>query len=295
MASSVKAPSFKGLKTEDLDSFIQQMELRFYDAKITSELDKVLKICMSLRGEAATWVSPYLKKFSPQKLLDTGEGERKEIGAWSDYNTFCNWLRVRHGKYYNFEQVAENKIFNLKQGRSNITEFNAEFDRLRAQLPKSYTDEVLLVLYKRALNSDILARQSVLTDSNKWTIDQWMVNSQNTESNRLFNLQRDNVYLPRHGRGNQVSYHAPADPNAMEIDNVNIDSQHIGFRKRTSTNKETRTCYKCGTKGHLAKNCRRKGKTSRFRKSSVRQNEMDILDEEYDDPMEDDDMEEEHF
>lgn len=289
--TTIKTPSFRGLKNEDLESFIAQMELRFYDNKIITDLDKVLKTCMSLKGDAATWVAPYLKRFIPERLLGYIEGEKSIPGAWTDYKDFCQWLRIRHGKYYNTEQEAEKKIFSLQQGRTTVTELNAEFDRLRAQLSDKYTAEVLLFFYKKALNSDVIARASSNPGSETWDLDTWMKNTMVVESNRQFNMQRGGVYLPRHGKGNNVTYHpSVSDPDAMEVDNLNIEGQRISSTRR-KTSKETRVCYQCGMKGHLKKNCRRKAKSSRFKKS-VRQNALSIDEVE---PMDEDNEEQEHF
>ena len=90
---------------------------------------------------------------------------------------------------------------------------------------------------------------------------------------------------------NNVTYHpSVSDPDAMEVDNLNIEGQRISSTRR-KTSKETRTCYQCGMKGHLKKNCRRKARSSRFRKS-VRQNVLSIEETE---PMDEDDEEQKHF
>ena len=286
---AVKGIKFRGLPKEDIEAFLIQMELRFKDLECTQDVDKVRAVCQSLQGEAAAWIAPAVKKYGVENLLSkhaVGPDNTVTLvskGAWDSLNDFYKWLRLRHGKHYNLEQDAARKIFALRQGKSSITEFNAEFDRLRMYLPETYTKEVILFAYKNALNPDVIARISNNPGVETWDVDLWMSNTQIIEGNREFNVNRETAYLPR--------YHGKYHPLTEDMMDVDVNKQEVG--------KESRKCFNCGLKGHLKVNCRRKPFKNKFRqgknffkKKFVKRNTINMQDE----AMEiDKEQEQEHF
>ena len=128
----VKAPKFKGTTKEDVESFLTQMELRFNGAGVTDEIKKVQMVCQCLQGNAAVWVAALIKKWGPTKLVGTPGANGQPTAAWTSYADFQQFLRMKHGKHYDITEDAEQKIFNIRQGRAPVMEFNTEFDKLRA-------------------------------------------------------------------------------------------------------------------------------------------------------------------
>lgn len=274
----IKVPKFRGLKDEDIEAFLVQMQLRYKELKANTDLEKVHVVCQCLQGEASTWVAPIIKKYEPEGLIKKNPEDKDDKGCWKSFEDFTKWLRIRHGRYYNLEQESERKIYTIKQGKSTITDFNAEFERLRMYLPKHYTPEVLLFAYKQALNPEVIGRVSNNPKVDDWTLDDWMHNTQLIESNRAFNKNRDIAYIPRHSSNGRTNYHAPVrDPNAMDVYKIELK-------------KEGRKCYNCGLIGHLKRDCRRPRKFqnknfNRFKKKKfVKRSEIKI-NEIQDEPM----------
>lgn len=164
------------------------------------------------------------------------------------------------------EERARSALFTAQQRRTRLENFNAEFMRLAYEARESSNDENLKTLYRRALRPDLQAAMVSVTVPAQWTIGDLMA--------RVLEIE-ENMYRARVLRPFPPSANRNRHPDAMDIDPQpqppmrahqartarKGKSSALGRRATWADQKEMEkrrkdgTCYRCGTQGHLARDC----------------------------------------
>ncbi|PCH35909.1 hypothetical protein WOLCODRAFT_156619 [Wolfiporia cocos MD-104 SS10] len=159
------------------------------------------------------------------------------------------------------KQKTNDDLFDIKQDKKSINDFNIEFDNLvgKTGLDRQQCDRLFVTMYKRAIRPALVTHIINIIPPIV-TLTEWMKQASINENNY-------NTFIK--GRGNdkkkpqwrakapQASGTTPPakDPNAMDVDRMSTEEQ---CRLQTEG-----CCFNCKEKGHLSNNCpKRKKKTA---------------------------------
>ncbi|PCH35486.1 hypothetical protein WOLCODRAFT_156185 [Wolfiporia cocos MD-104 SS10] len=161
------------------------------------------------------------------------------------------------------KQKTNDDLFDIKQDKKSIDDFNIEFDNLvgKTGLDRQQCDPLFVTMYKRAIRPALVTHIINIVPPIV-TLTEWMRQASVNENNY-------NTFIK--GRGNdkkKPQWHAKApnasavatskDQNAMEVDRMTTE-------ERRKLQVEGR-CFNCKEKGHLSSNCpKRKKKPSKGR------------------------------
>lgn len=269
----VRLTKFDGHRGANLEAFLSQATIRFMAGGITAEEDKVSYVIQSLNGDAAAWVAPKIQSMPVGSTLvgPAPAAGQQATSIWESYEKFVEWLRSRHGKYYNLQKEAERDIHNLRQGKTSVRDYNDTFERLQLYLPKQYTAELLLYIYKNGLNPQTMGRLANNPEVDKWDLETWKQTALSIEANRGFYTNNSMPIFPKNQTTHKSSHR---DPDAMDVDEVwrQTNSRYKGKGKKPVNRKQWK-CYNCGMTGHMAKDCRKPKKPFKKRTVKVRKQE----------------------
>lgn len=245
-----KPINFNGTRKEDVEVFINSLNLYFVQSNIDREESKVLCALSYLRGPAAQWARIFYK----------GVAEGASVGNWEQ---FVLALRTIYGQR-DEEAEAKRKLNELVQ-TDTVMDYAIEFNHLKTFT--SYSDYDLRERFTRGLKPKIKEKLAFVDPKLVDTLPK-LFNEAIRFDNLIFQLQADSRNFrathstsfsrPKHANNPASSSRLlplvppPKDPNAMDIDATRIAAQGDPQPQRRP---ETRACYNCGKAGHLSRNC----------------------------------------
>ncbi|XP_057775390.1 uncharacterized protein LOC130994361 [Salvia miltiorrhiza] len=267
-------PSFNGVGSPvDAEHWIRAME-RIFDFLHCNAQERLSCVAFQLTGSADFWWEAKRKAMTPQQLANL---------SWEDFKTEI------YDKYIpkSYRKRKETEFYNLKQNKMSVTEYDRVFCDMSRYAPQQVdTDEKMSEKFRSGLRHEIkmaLASHGDLTYSEALSraLDveaampedrpaqtqaqgandrgkrKWEGNNNNNRG--YYNSQDDkrpwqgNMVPQGQGQqthpgpvgNNQGQLRAPVCPKCSK--------QHHGVCLAGSN-----TCFKCGQKGHFAKNCQGK-------------------------------------
>jgi hypothetical protein len=276
-ATKVAKPDLYYGDRHKLEGWLLQWDLFFMFEDSVEDIKKATLIASYLRGDAQTWVTPYLIKFMGDNSDDVTDR------MFKDLNEFKEHMRQSFATAKE-PLIAERTIQRLKQDKS-ASDYANKFKRYAIQT--DWNDAALMRMYRQGLKDNVrieLMRSGSTID----TLDQLISESIRLDNElyeyhlesrgytRTESPRKKTHYKPN--QGHQRSTYRPKTgghyksngPEPMHLDNMQgkpkkhsnpawdsrkHDSKKAGPRSQNET--ETRSCYNCGEPGHLSRNCRK--------------------------------------
>lgn len=221
--------------------FINQCRLQFRCQPMTYAADraKVAFILSHCTGTAAIWAAPLISQTSP--VLD-------------DYGDFMRAFKEMFQSPTHL-QASQEDLFRCRQGAGTVVSYAAHFQQLAANTDS--TGSTLLTLFRKGLQESIKDEllHSPPPDSLRNLVQQALL----IEA-RLQERRRERRPLPRDDS------RPPSLPAPVGGSNMGTEPMQIGLIKGSLTEAERQRrrmegrCFYCGGKGHILRNCSRRGK-----------------------------------
>jgi hypothetical protein len=244
-------------KPNDLEPFLTGLRayFRFFPNKLRNAEDKVFLAGSLLHGTAGQWFEP-IQRERLTKLEYRQKEETQQIFA--GFKGFAKALRRMFGTA-DEKHRAEQRIMNLKQTGSTA-DYVAVLQQENAIL--QWDDEPLMVIFERGLKREVL--DELDRDDRPKKFGDYAAKAIKIDD-RLYRRRRDqrgrqNEQRPR-GRtpwGLQANQGKPRQPQRIAYGHT----LHAGPMELGAIKKDRKevTCYKCGKKGHMQRECRSSSK-----------------------------------
>jgi hypothetical protein len=247
-----------------LEDWITQMEL-YFTFQPTMDEKKALFAATFFRGRAQAWVKPYL-----QKYLNPPGGKRDpEVdGLFANFDHMKRGLRLIFG-ISNDKSIAVRAIQHLRQNTS-ASEYASKFQQ-HANVT-DWDDDALMEMFRRGLKDSV--KDELMRDGRRIDSLGTLIQVSIDLDDKLYDraMERKHDFRPR-GRG---GFQFPGNQRQDRGDPMELDATHKGkkrFPKKQQQNNRKKqggmTCYACNKKGHMARDCRTKGKVPRTQINSI--------------------------
>ncbi|CAD0040808.1 unnamed protein product [Aureobasidium pullulans] len=247
--SKVAKPDLYYGDRQGLDDWLNQMDL-YYIFTPMEEAKKTIFASTYLRGRAQHWMKPMLQKF-----LDRREDTD---GIMVSFAKFKTEIRRIFG-ISNEDKVAVRHIQHIRQ-HTSASEYAAKFQE-HAQVT-DWDDSALMTMYRRGLKENV--KDELMRAGMKIEDLDDLIRATIEIDDNLY--ERKSGYVPyrnskgRNNFGNRNQYQDPYGPQPMELDVT--EGRRSNGRKQFK-GKSSMTCYGCGKKGHMARDCHSKNKVPR--------------------------------
>jgi hypothetical protein len=276
-SKSNKPDVYNGERNE-LEPWLLQVDRYFHlEGDKIDDNDMVVWATTFLRGNAGKWVTPIIRRYMDDTVEDT---ENKNLVE--DWDTFKAKMREVFSPFQE-KVIAEQKIQQLRQTRS-AADYTTEFQQYQVVI--EWDNNALMRMYKQGLKPQV--RTELMRSGASISTLQELMNEAIRIDNDLYGLKLEerlfaqgmrapgntnvNARAPQTPRrsypnqGRQRSY-TPRIPGAYRTNGY--EPMHLDKgpgKPKCQGNKDSKkdiTCYACGKKGHMKRDCRSQGKVVR--------------------------------
>ena len=241
---SIKIPIFKGEPNENVHAWLLQCHTIFEAQEINSSQSRIRYAATGLEGAALQW---YLNKVA--------HASDEEKNAFAGWETFQKEIKTAFMPL-NYQHHLRQQLRKLRQ-IGTVQEYGTQFRNIIGQISDiAELDKVTYFIegLKPATKMEV-AYQAPDNFEDAWALairfDTAMFSSRRDFSNKTSH-RFTSTPKPSTLRNNGNN----SEPIPMELDHIKASR----FNNKKGTFKGN--CYKCGTLGHIAKNCRVKKKTN---------------------------------
>jgi hypothetical protein len=256
-ALKVSTPDTYSGERSKLKGFLIQVDLylTFNSTRFNSETERVLWVVSFLRGDALNWIEGFVIDYM-HKTNDRGQimnNMREETKAlFRTYKGFIDKITATFGAV-DEEKQAERAIQTLRQ-RGSCATYTAEFQRYSSKT--GWNDDALRAQYYRGLKDSV--KDELVKDEKPDTMAD-MIEMATKIDNRLYEraLEKKGFYDTGHRQNQRTPRQQNHWPQPMELDATEKREMSPQVRQK---HMQDRTCFNCGKPGHLARNCKGKGR-----------------------------------
>src|SRR5437588_1262771 len=242
-----KPPTYEG-EVGELRTFLVQCQLYFDATEETEDRKKIAYIKSLLRGSAAKWIVPYVENRTPM--------------PWTTYGEFVAALKEQFGEK-DAEGKARTKLENMHQGTDSVTEY---WNLFRLTGTEANADEgTLKRMFLKGLGTKMQDAWGVDNETHDtvqmmadWAIRKecklaTLRNIQGKGSPHTANTSKTTP--PRRDNGTFRPLTTTQGGEAMDLDATSRRRfnrlPNEEFKRRIKEG----LCFKCGKKGHAARDC----------------------------------------
>ena len=197
-----------------------------------------------LRGDAQDWFEP------KQRIFDRYPERCPELAT---LNTFFDTLRLHYGEI-DEEQRAAKAVMALTQTGS-AAKYATEFQRYWAKLD-SWSEATMVTLFFRGLKPQLRLTLVAQGATETASLDSLVTKAVKLD-NQLYDLRLTNQTT------SNPNYHGPVPMELGQLDQGGQGQGRQGGRQLSDAARSARRrngeCFGCGKKGHIARECPRKG------------------------------------
>lgn len=235
-----------------LESFLLDADiyLTCNDKLYSTDVKKILwALSYFSEKEAKRWKMQYITGLKE-------EADEKYNGSiqWPSWKEFIELLKKEFKNYISVDSAFD-QLCNLKQ-KGGINDHITTFKLLISRA--GITQEAVIIdFFKRSLNRNLA--EKIVTLGQPKTLQDWYEKAREMEG--AYRRWQGQISVKRSDPFKEISSKPEKDPYAMDVDAVDIESEDEELEVNALSPEKRKefqskgACFKCGGKGHIAKNC----------------------------------------
>jgi hypothetical protein len=244
-----KPMAFDGTRSK-LRTFLVNMEMHIESNQIKDDKKRIIFVASCFTDAAAEWIQPMLSEFY---TIDKDSWGTITQELFSDYATFKQKLEESFGNIDEL-RTAERQLRYLRQTGS-AQQLAIKFRQIVT--PLRYDDAIQIATFENMLKEEVQTELIKLDRPD--SIDKFIEMAVKID-NKLFEIKQKRQEFQRWKKvGGFPQYANTSAKRGTQYDkdgDVKMHLNAIVTKEEKERRKKEKACYKCGKKGHFAKQCR---------------------------------------
>ncbi|QKX57713.1 uncharacterized protein TRUGW13939_04831 [Talaromyces rugulosus] len=244
-----KPMTFDGTRSK-LKTFLVNMEMHIEANQITNDKKKMIFVASCFTDAAAEWIQPMLSELY---TIDKGSWGTITRELFSNYGMFKQKLGEAFGNIDEL-RTAERQLRYLRQTGS-AQQLATKFRQIVT--PLHYDDAIQIATFENMLKEEVQTELIKLDRPDN--IDRFIEMAVKID-NKLFEIKQKRQEFQRWKKvGGFPQYANTSAKRGTQYDkdgDVKMQLNNVISKEEMAKRKENKACYKCGRKGHFARQCR---------------------------------------